>query len=103
MSSVTSGYARLEIVHSLNPYTHAINDAPLDPIINYSRWHREVTPYGPVFTVFTYALAPLGIAANLWALKFTALVACLGAAALVWQHRRAQAARAAPRDGVFRA
>lgn len=79
------GYARLEMVHSLNPYTHAINAAPLDPIVHYARWHREVTPYGPVFTAFTYALAPLGIAANFWALKAVALIASLAGAGLVWR------------------
>lgn len=79
------GYARLEVIHSLNPYTHGINAAPLDPIVHYSRWHQEVSPYGPVFTAFSYVFAPLGIAANLWALKAVALIASLAAAVLVWR------------------
>jgi len=79
------GYARLGTVHSLNPYLHGIGSAPGDVIVKYSRWHHEVTPYGPLFTAFTYLLAPLGIVACLWALKLTALGSVLACSWLVWR------------------
>jgi alpha-1,6-mannosyltransferase len=44
-----------------------------------------VSVYGPLFTLPTYALAPLGVAAAFWVLKVTAALASLGVVALVWR------------------
>ncbi len=52
----------------------------------------HAAPYGPLFTLLTYALAAFGPGAALWALKSAATAACLGCVALVW--------RAAPARGV---
>ena len=46
-------------------------------------WPFKHSPYGPLFTLGSYALAPLGLAGGLWALKAIAALASLGAIALV--------------------
>jgi len=76
-------YARLGAVHGLDPYTHVPLDAPGDPTYRYFPWHDLTSPYGPLFTIASYALAPLGVAGALWALKIAFALASLGAVALV--------------------
>jgi alpha-1,6-mannosyltransferase len=44
-----------------------------------------VSVYGPLFTLPTYALAPLGVAGAYWVLKVVAALASLGVVALVWR------------------
>ena len=78
-------YARLGAVHHLNPYVHPPAAAPHDPILRYIDWHREVSPYGPLFTLATYPLARMSIPAALWLLKLAALGAAAGGLALVWR------------------
>lgn len=77
-------YARLAVVHGLDPYSHGAAAARLDPAFPYVGWHRLPSPYGPPFTVLSYALVPLGVAGGLWALKATAAAASLGCAGLVF-------------------
>jgi hypothetical protein len=43
-----------------------------------------VSVYGPLFTLPTYALAPLGVAGAYWVLKLVAAAASLGVVRLVW-------------------
>jgi alpha-1,6-mannosyltransferase len=78
-------FARLGVVHGLDPYTHTAASATGDAIYPYVGWHDVSTPYGPLFTVISYALVPLGIAAGIWALKVIAVLTSLGAIALVWR------------------
>ena len=66
------GFARLGVLHGLSPYSYTANAAPQDAIYPYLGWHTVTTPYGPLFTLLTYALVPLGIAAGLWTLKVVA-------------------------------
>jgi hypothetical protein len=87
-------FARLGALHGLDPYTHVAADAPTDPSFLYVGWYFEHSPYGPLFTLASYAVAPLGVAAALWALKTTAVAASLAGIALI--------ARAAGRLGVSR-
>src|SRR5947208_2182371 len=46
------------------------------------------SPYGPLFTLGTYALAPLPVAASLWVLKAATAAASLAIVALVWDCAR---------------
>jgi alpha-1,6-mannosyltransferase len=78
-------FARLGVVHGLDPYTHTANAATGDAIYSYLGWHDVSTPYGPLFTLFTYGLVPLGVAGGIWALKVIAVLTSLGAVALVWR------------------
>jgi hypothetical protein len=91
-------FARLGVLHGLNPYTHVAAEAPIDATFPFVGWPFQHSPYGPLFTLGTYPLAKLGLAGGLWALKAIAAAASLGAVALV-----ALAARRMGRSGAFAA
>ncbi len=76
------GFARLGALHGLDPYTHFAFQASNDPIYEFLGWPFQHSPYGPLFTLSSYATAPLGLAGGLWALKGIAVLASLGAIAL---------------------
>jgi glycosyl transferase family 87 len=78
-------YARLGVKHSLNPYTHSPLDIPGDPVFGFAGSKDAVSVYGPVFTLLTYPLAPLGVAGAFWTLKAVAAACSLGIVALVWK------------------
>jgi Glycosyltransferase family 87 len=78
-------YARLGVEHGLSPYTHSPVDIPGDAVFAFAGSKSAVSVYGPAFTLFTYPLAPLGVAAAYWALKVVAAAASLGVVALVWR------------------
>jgi len=78
-------YARLWVLHGLDPYVHVPADAAGDPTIPFVRWRDVSTPYGPLFTFLSTPLAALGVAAALWACKATAAALSLGCCALVWR------------------
>jgi hypothetical protein len=82
-------YGRMEIVHHLNPYTTTpILEPHNDPSFALSNWHELLSPYGPVFTLITFAVVPLGVAASLWTLKGLLMLASLGTVLLVWRSAR---------------
>jgi alpha-1,6-mannosyltransferase len=85
-------YARLGVVHGLDPYVHAPAAAPADPIYPRVEWTDVPSAYGPLFTLLTYPLAWLPIDAAVAALKALAALSVLALAALV--------ARLAPSRGV---
>jgi hypothetical protein len=78
-------FARLGVLHGLDPYTHTAAAAAHDAIYPYLGWHDVATPYGPLFTLFTYGLVPLGVAGGIWALKVVAAGASLATTVLVWR------------------
>jgi len=78
-------YARLAVVHGLDPYTHGAVAAAHDPVVRFVRWHDVATPYGPLFTLASLPLAWLSVPAALWACKVVAVAASLGCIALVWR------------------
>jgi alpha-1,6-mannosyltransferase len=78
-------YARLGAEHGLDPYTHAPLDIPGDAVFAFAGSKSAVSVYGPLFTLPTYALAPLGVPAAFWVLKAVAALASLGVVALVWR------------------
>jgi hypothetical protein len=82
------GYARLGALHGLDPYTHVIAEAPTDPVLPFIGWPYQHSPYGPLFTLASYATVPLGIAGGLWSFKAIAVLASLGAVALTGRAAR---------------
>ena len=82
-------YARLGVEHGLDPYSAAPAVIPLDPVHPFAGSKDAVSAYGPLFTLLTYPLAPLGLSASLWILKALAAVASLGLVTLVWRAARA--------------
>lgn len=78
-------YARLGAEHGVNPYVEVPAVFPGDPTYDFATWHHLLSPYGPLFTLFTYALVPLGLAGGYWALKVVTVAASLGCLALLWR------------------
>jgi hypothetical protein len=82
-------YGRMEVVHNLNPYTTIpILEPHSDPSYALSNWHQLLSPYGPLFTLLTFLVVPLGVAASFWALKVILAAASLAMLALVWRCAR---------------
>jgi alpha-1,6-mannosyltransferase len=79
-------YARMEVVHHLNPYTTIPRLEPhTDPAFALSNWHGLLSPYGPLFTIMTFLLAPLSLGAFFWSFKLILLVTDLAILLLVWK------------------
>jgi len=76
-------YARLGIVHGLDPYIHPPAAAPHDSIFASVTWVDTTSAYGPLFTLATYPLAGLPVDTAVIALKAAAGGAVLLLAALV--------------------
>lgn len=76
-------FARMGALHGLDPYTHVAAEASTDPAFAFIGWPFKHSPYGPLFTLASYATAPLGVAGGLWALKALAVAASLSAVALI--------------------
>jgi glycosyl transferase family 87 len=76
-------YARLGVVHDLNPYTHTPAEAASDPAFVHVGWADSTSAYGPLFTIATYPLAWMPVSTALWLLKGIAAASVLGLAALV--------------------
>ncbi len=75
-------YARLGVVHGLDPYVHPPAAAPADPAFADVTWTESTSAYGPLFTLATYPLAWIGVGAAVAALKAVAALSVLGLAAL---------------------
>ncbi len=83
-------YARLGVVHGLDPYVHPPQAAPSDPAYAQVTWTETTSVYGPLFTLLTYPLAWLGVGAAVAVLKGTAalvvgLLALLVARLAAWR------------------
>jgi len=76
-------YARLELLHGLNPYINAPSAAPHDAILPLVYWKHATSPYGPLFTLASAPLALLPPASALWIYKAIAGIASIALAALV--------------------
>ncbi|MDX6650018.1 MAG: alpha,6-mannosyltransferase [Solirubrobacteraceae bacterium] len=87
-------WARMGALHDLNPYATNSGAVVTDAVYRYVGWDNFTSPYGPLFTLFTYALVPLGVPGTLWALKLAVLASSLGCVALAWA-----CARELGRDG----
>jgi len=85
-------YARLGVVHGLDPYLHPPTAAPADPAFAHVAWTETTSAYGPLFTLATYPLAWLPVGVAVYILKAISAAAVLATAALV--------ARLAPARGI---
>jgi hypothetical protein len=82
-------YARLDIVHGFAPYIWGPGSFPADPVYPFLQaWKSFPSPYGPLFTLASYGLAPFPVPIALWVLKLAALGASLGSIVLVCQANR---------------
>ncbi len=81
-------YARLGAIHHVNPYVHGPAAAHGDPIFPWVRWRHTPTVYGPLFTLGSYPLAPLGLGGALWSLKGMTGLASLACVGLIWSSGR---------------
>jgi alpha-1,6-mannosyltransferase len=102
VSSDVFGYidlARLGTLHGVDPFAPASTPLPPDDVHLYRRWGTDLpSPYGPLFVLVSYALAPLGIAGALWGFKVLLALASLATIWLVW--RCAEALGRDPRGAV---
>jgi hypothetical protein len=79
-------YGRMGVLHGLNPYTVIPAVEPhTDAAFGFSNWHHLLSPYGPLFTLFTYALVPLGLATSFWVLKLSIVLASLAMLYGLWR------------------
>jgi alpha-1,6-mannosyltransferase len=85
-------YARMGVEHGINPYLHGPISIAGDPIYHYvgQDWKHVATAYGPLYTLLSYPLAPLGVRGALWGMKLEALLASAGTLALTWRCARAR-------------
>ena len=85
-------YARMGVEHGLNPYLHGPVAIEHDPVYVYvgHDWRHVATAYGPLYTLLSYPLAPLGVVGALWGMKIEALLASAGTLALTWRCARAR-------------
>jgi alpha-1,6-mannosyltransferase len=84
-------YARMGVLHGINPYLHGPHAIRGDAVYTYigSDWLRTATAYGPLYTLlFSYPLVPLGLKGALWGMKLEALLASAGTLALTWRCAR---------------
>ncbi len=82
-------YGRMEVVHNLNPYTTIpVLEPHNDPSYAPSNWHQLLSPYGPLFTLITFVVVPLGVAMSFWLLKGLLMLTSLGIVLLVWRSAR---------------
>jgi hypothetical protein len=85
-------YARMGVLHGLDPYLHGPIRIEGDPIFKYvgEDWLKVATAYGPLYTLLSYPLAVLGVKGAVWGAKAEALAACAGTLALTWRCARAR-------------
>jgi hypothetical protein len=83
-------YGRMGTLYGANPYLHGPAAISLDPVYPFvgAKWVTTPSAYGPVFTAFSYVLAPLSVASSVLAYKALAAVASLATVALVWNAAR---------------
>jgi len=83
-------YARMGVLHGLDPYLHGPVAANTDGIYKYvgDDWRKVATAYGPLYTLISYPLALLGLKGAVWGAKAMALAASAGTLALTWRCAR---------------
>jgi hypothetical protein len=85
-------YARMGVLHGVDPYTHGPQAIVTDPVYHYvgHDWKLVATAYGPLYTLISYPLALLGLVGAVWGMKLMALLAAGGTLALTWRCARAR-------------
>src|SRR5437899_398545 len=90
-------YGRIVAVHHASPYRHVPDEYPDDPMLRFvsPAWLHTGSVYGPTFTAFSAAVAPLAgdsAARTRFLYQATAALAVAGALVLVWRRTRSPAA-----------
>jgi len=85
-----AAYGRMGALYGANPYLHGPGSIALDSLYPFigAQWVATPTAYGPLFTALSYLLAPLDIAANVFAYKAIAAVSSLVLVVVVWNAAR---------------
>ncbi len=83
-------YARMGVLHGIDPYLHGPVAIDTDGIYKYvgNDWRKVATAYGPLYTLLSYPLAALGLKGAVWGAKLMALAASAGTLALTWRCAR---------------
>ena len=81
-------YARLEVLHDLNPYNHSPDAVPGDAVFGFAGSKDATSAYGPLFTLGSLPLAKLGVPGAFWILKAVTAAASLGIVGLTWKCAR---------------
>jgi Glycosyltransferase family 87 len=76
-------YARLGVLHGLDPYVHPPASAPGDAAFSQVTWPETTSAYGPLFTLATYPLAWIPVEAAVYLFKAISATAVLATALLV--------------------
>lgn len=85
-------YARMGVVHGINPYLQGPVAIHHDPVFLYvgHDWREVQSAYGPLYTLLSYPLGLLGVEGALWGMKLEALAASIATLALVWRCAKAR-------------
>src|SRR3954471_11148853 len=78
-------YARLGAVHGLSPYHFVPAAVTHDAAYHWVTWPDYKSPYGPLFTLLSYAVTPLSVSAAVWTLKAVMGLVALGCVGMVWR------------------
>lgn len=78
-------YSRLAVLHGVDPYKAIAANYPGDPAYPYLGWTHTGSAYGPLFTVGSYPIALVGVAAATWIIKVVTAFASLGLVWLTWR------------------
>jgi hypothetical protein len=80
-------YARMGVVHGLNPYMSVPLAIRHDPIFRFVGidWIAVPSAYGPLYTIFSYPFALLGVVGAMWGMKAVSLLACVAVDWLTWR------------------
>ena len=80
-------YARMGVLHGVNPYLHGPQAIVSDPVYHYvgHDWKLVATAYGPLYTLISYPLGLFGLVGALWGMKLMALLAAAGTLVLTWR------------------
>ena len=75
-------YARMGVLHGLDPFTNPPSAIPGDPVLELVAFRDLPNPYGPLFTLLTDPLGAASLPVGLWTLKGVTAAASLGCVAL---------------------
>ncbi len=95
-------YARLGVLHGIDPYLRGPAAAPTDPAFAHVTWPHTPSAYGPLFTLASDPLAWLPVSAAVWVLKALAAASVLGGGGARGAPRRVAGSRPAARGGLRR-
>jgi hypothetical protein len=72
-------YARMGVLHGVNPYVHGPGAITNDAIYRYvgSHWKHSASAYGPLFTLLSYPFGALGLYGGIWGLKAVGAISLL--------------------------